>query len=113
MRNFVGLTVLVIAASPDRLALIGRYVRDHCCEIVEATNASVAEVALERVQIWSSSIWIVNPEMGLRSIRARQGARAGAWRTRPPVILLAATRAGARRKKRGRRRGAGDPAVLS
>ena len=27
VRDFVGLTVLVIAASPDRLALIGRYVR--------------------------------------------------------------------------------------
>src|SRR6267154_1074370 len=35
VRGFVGLTVLVIAASPDRLALIGRYVRSIItCEIV-------------------------------------------------------------------------------
>src|SRR5262249_27353737 len=27
VRSFVGLTVLVVAASPDRLALLGRYVR--------------------------------------------------------------------------------------
>src|SRR5437588_12206801 len=50
VRGFVGLTVLVIAASPDRLALIGRYVRRIItCGVVEATNASVAEVALEQV----------------------------------------------------------------
>src|SRR5437588_2096300 len=41
VRGFVGLTVLVVAASPDRLALIGRYIRSIiACEIVEATNAA-------------------------------------------------------------------------
>src|SRR5262249_26091888 len=48
VRNFVGLTVLVVAASPDRLSLLGRYVRSIIsCEIIEATEAGVAEVALD------------------------------------------------------------------
>ena len=89
VRDFVGLTVLVVAASPDRLALIGRYVRSIItCEIVEATNASVAEVALEQ----GPDLVVVDldlmPEMGLRSIRtAKERAAAQAHPT--PVILLA------------------------
>jgi len=89
VRDFVGLTVLVIAASPDRLALIGRYVRSIItCEIVEATNASVAEVALEQ----GPDLVVVDldlmPEMGLRCIRAaKERAKAQAHPT--PVILLA------------------------
>ena len=89
VRGFVGLTVLVIAASPDRLALIGRYVRSIiACEIIEATNASVAEVALEQ----GPDLVVVDldlmPEMGLRSIRtAKERAAAQAHTT--PVILLA------------------------
>ena len=40
VRTFVGLTVLVVAASQDRLQLLGRYVRSIItCEIVEATYA--------------------------------------------------------------------------
>jgi type IV pilus assembly protein PilZ len=89
VRDFVGLTVLVVAASPDRLALIGRYVRSIItCEIVEATNASVAEVALEQ----GPDLVVVDldlmPEMGLRCIRAaKERAKAQAHPT--PVILLA------------------------
>jgi uncharacterized protein (TIGR02266 family) len=89
VRGFVGLTVLVIAASPDRLALIGRYVRSIItCEIIEATNASVAEVALEQ----GPDLVVVDldllPEMGLRCIRAaKERAKAQAHST--PVILLA------------------------
>ena len=89
VRDFVGLTVLVVAASPDRLALIGRYVRSIiACEIVEATNASVAEVALEQ----GPDLVVVDldlmPEMGLRCIRAaKERAKAQAHPT--PVILLA------------------------
>jgi type IV pilus assembly protein PilZ len=89
VRGFVGLTVLVIAASPDRLALIGRYVRSIItCEIVEATNASVAEVALEQ----GPDLVVVDldlmPEMGLRCIRAAK-ERAQSRSHPTPVILLA------------------------
>ena len=103
VRGFVGLTVLVIAASPDRLALIGRYVRSIItCEIVEATNASVAEVALEQ----GPDLVVVDldlmPEMGLRCIRtAKERAAAQAHPT--PVILLAGdARVRAGRKNFGR-----------
>jgi uncharacterized protein (TIGR02266 family) len=89
VRSFVGLTVLVVAASPDRLALIGRYVRSIiACEIVEATNAAVAEVALEE----SPDLVVVDldlqPEMGLRCVRAAK-AHAAALESPTPVITLA------------------------
>jgi uncharacterized protein (TIGR02266 family) len=89
VRGFVGLTVLVVAASPDRLALLGRYVRSIiACEIVEATNAAVAEVALEQIPDLVVVDLDVMPEMGLRCIRT-----AKAQQTQPdhstPVILLA------------------------
>jgi uncharacterized protein (TIGR02266 family) len=89
VRGFVGLTVLVVAASPDRLALIGRYVRSIiACEIVEATNASVAEVALDQGPDLVVVDLDVMPEMGLRCIRsAKAHAKAVAQGT--PVILLA------------------------
>jgi uncharacterized protein (TIGR02266 family) len=89
VRGFVGLNVLVIAASPDRLALIGRYVRSIiACEIVEATNASVAEVALEQGPDLVVVDLDLQPEMGIRCIRAAK-ARAAAVAHPTPVILLA------------------------
>jgi DNA-binding response OmpR family regulator len=89
VRGFVGLTVLVIAASPDRLALIGRYVRSIiACEIVEATSASVAEVALEQGPDLVVVDLDVHPEMGLRCIRAAK-TREAAQAHPTPVILLA------------------------
>ena len=105
VRDFVGLTVLVIAASPDRLALIGRYVRSIItCEIVEATNASVAEVALEQ----GPDLVLVDldllPEMGLRCIRAAK-ERAAAQAHPTPVILLAGD---ARVRQAGRTSGADE-----
>jgi uncharacterized protein (TIGR02266 family) len=89
VRGFVGLTVLVIAASPDRLALIGRYVRSIiACEIVEATNTAVAEVALEQGPDLVLVDLDVMPEMGLRCIRAAK-QRAADLAHPTPVILLA------------------------
>jgi uncharacterized protein (TIGR02266 family) len=89
VRSFVGLTVLVIAASHDRLALIGRYVRSIiACEIVEATSAQVAEVALEQMPDLVLVDLDVQPEMGLRCIRATK-AHAAAQEHATPVILLA------------------------
>ncbi|MFI5290525.1 MAG: TIGR02266 family protein [Polyangia bacterium] len=86
VRTFVGLTVLVVAASPDRLALLGRYVRSIiACEIVEATSTEVAEVALEERPDLVIVDLDLQPAMGMRVIEA---ARASQDR-RPPVILLA------------------------
>jgi len=90
VRGFVGLTVLVVAASPDRLALLGRYVRSIIsCEIVEATNAAVAEVALEQGP-GPDLVVIdldVHPDMGLRCIRAAKTHAAARAHTTPVVLL--------------------------
>src|SRR5688572_4376424 len=84
VRTFMGLTVLVVAASPDRLALLGRYVRSIiACEIVEATSAALAEVALAEGPDLVIVDLDVRPEMGMRvmnSARKRPGAT--------PIILL-------------------------
>lgn len=89
VRGFVGLTVLVVAASPDRLALLGRYVRSIiACEIIEATNAPVAEVALEQGPDLVVVDLDVHPEMGLRCIRAAKTHEATQAHA-TPVILLA------------------------
>jgi uncharacterized protein (TIGR02266 family) len=89
VRSFVGLTVLVVAASPDRLALIGRYIRSIiACEIVEATNAAVAEVALEQIPDLVVVDLDVRPEMGLRCIRSAK-SHAATMGQGTPVILLA------------------------
>jgi uncharacterized protein (TIGR02266 family) len=47
VEDFMGLTVLVLAGSPDRLSLLGRYVRSiMSCEILEATTKLEADNAL-------------------------------------------------------------------
>jgi uncharacterized protein (TIGR02266 family) len=92
VRGFLGLTVLVVAASPDRLALIGRYVRSIiACEIVEATSAPVAEVAMEQMPDLVVVDLDVRPEMGLRCIRSAKShitERGQGTRSTTPVILL-------------------------
>ncbi len=90
VRHFTGLTVLVVAASPDRLALLGRYVRSIIsCDIVEATNREVAEVALEEGPDLVIVDLDLRPDLGLRVIAAAKAhAQATQVRT-PPVILLA------------------------
>jgi uncharacterized protein (TIGR02266 family) len=89
VRGFMGLTVLVVAASPDRLALIARYVRSIiACEIVEATSAAVAEVALEAGPDLVVVDLDVKPEMGLRCIKVAKAHAAEAAHP-TPVILLA------------------------
>jgi uncharacterized protein (TIGR02266 family) len=91
VRDFSGLRVLVVAASPDRLALLGRTLRSIIsCEIVEATGPEVAEVALED----APDLVVIDlenaREMGLRTIRnAKQRTRGELVST--PVILLAKT----------------------
>lgn len=86
VRTFVGLTVLVVAASPDRLALLGRYVRSIiACEIVEATSTDVAEVALDERPDLVIVDLDLQPAMGMRVIEAARATQD----KRPPVILLA------------------------
>jgi uncharacterized protein (TIGR02266 family) len=89
VRDFSGLTVLVVAASSDRLALLARYVRSIvACEIVEATSAEVAEVALEQ----GSDLVVVDldrqADLGMRTIRTAK-AHADVLAHPTPIILLA------------------------
>jgi uncharacterized protein (TIGR02266 family) len=47
VEHFLGLTVLVVAGTSDRLSLLGRYVRSiMTCEILEATSKAEAEAGL-------------------------------------------------------------------
>jgi type IV pilus assembly protein PilZ len=90
VRDFVGLTVLVVAASPDRLALLGRYVRSIItCEIVEATSTQVAEVALEEKPDLVVVDLDVRPDLGMRTIAAAR-AQSQTHGSPIPIILLAA-----------------------
>ncbi len=89
VKNFVGLTVLIFASSPDRLQLIGRYVRSIvACDIVEATSIDLAEVALDQ----KPDLLVVDldqrTEVGLQTIRAAK-ARQEREHQPLPVILMA------------------------
>jgi type IV pilus assembly protein PilZ len=89
VRNFVGLTVLVVAASPDRLSLIGRYVRSIIsCEILEATDEPVAEVALDSGPDLVLVDLDLRSELGMKTILAAKAREAATSHT-TPVILLA------------------------
>lgn len=89
VRTFIGLSVLVVAASPDRLALLGRYVRSIItCDIVEATGLELAEVALSHGPDLVIVDLDVKAEMGLKTIAAAK-ARAAVTQHATPVILLA------------------------
>lgn len=106
VRDFMGLTVLVVAASPDRLALLGRYVRSIIsCEIVEATNAEVAEVALDERPDLVIVDLDVEPELGLRVIGAAKTISAAHDVRTPPLILLAGD---ATARTNGKRAGADE-----
>jgi uncharacterized protein (TIGR02266 family) len=86
VRDFVGLTVVVVAASPDRLALLARYMRSMiACEVIEASSAPVAEVALESGPDLVVVDLDVKPEVGLHTIAATK-ARSSSKPT--PVIAL-------------------------
>jgi uncharacterized protein (TIGR02266 family) len=89
VRDFIGLTVLVVAASPDRLALLARYVRSIIsCEILEATDEGVAEVALDAVPDLVVVDLDVRGELGMKTIQAAR-ARDEAIEHSTPIILLA------------------------
>jgi uncharacterized protein (TIGR02266 family) len=89
VRDFMGLTVLVVAASPDRLALLARYVRSIIsCEILEATDEPVAEVALDAVPDLVVVDLDVRGELGMKTIHAAR-ARDEATEHSTPIILLA------------------------
>ena len=83
VRNFTGLTVLVVAASPDRLQLLGRYVRAIIsCDIVEATTKETAEVAIDEKPDLVIVDLDVRAEVGMRTIQtAKQKAQAAGTST--------------------------------
>jgi uncharacterized protein (TIGR02266 family) len=84
VRNFVGLTVLVVAASTDRLQLLARYVRSMiACDILEATDEESAEDALRRAPDLVLVDLDRGTSMGLATIRTTR-AQAG----EVPVIVL-------------------------
>jgi uncharacterized protein (TIGR02266 family) len=88
VREFTGLTVLVAAASADRMALLARYVRSIIsCDVVEAMSAPLAEVALESRPDLALVDLDRRPAVGMRIIAT---ARARAEAGQPtPVIALA------------------------
>lgn len=89
VRRFAGLTLLVVAASPDRLTMLARSLRSIVsCNIIEATSAAVAEVAFESRPDLAVVDLDVEEEMGLRAL-ARAKADGGAAAT--PVIVMAAS----------------------
>jgi len=89
VRNFIGLTVLVVAASPDRLSLLARYVRSIIsCEILEATDEPVAEVALESGPDLVVVDLDLRSELGMKTVLAAK-ARDAAMQHSTPVIILA------------------------
>jgi uncharacterized protein (TIGR02266 family) len=100
VRDFVGLTVLVVAGSADRLSLLGRYVRSVIsCEILEAGTPEVAEVSLEQQ---APDLVVVDldagRELGFAAVRAAKRGNASV-----PVILLAGS---AEARAEGRTHGA-------
>ena len=105
VRTFMGLTVLVAAPSPDRLALLGRYVRSIItCDIVEATSAEVAEVALEESPDLVIVDLDVRPDMGMRIITAAKEREQKSGQV-TPIIILAAD---AQRRATGKAAGADE-----
>jgi type IV pilus assembly protein PilZ len=90
VRTFMGLTVLVVAASHDRLALLGRYVRSIiACDIVEGKDSTIAEVALEEGPDLVIVDLDLRPEIGMKVIETAKSPAAAAAGRNPPVILLA------------------------
>ena len=99
--SFVGLHVLVVAASADRLSLLGRYVRSIVsCDIVEATKLEIAEVALDQEPDLIIVDLDVRPDLGMQTI-----ARARKRPVQMPIILLAGD---ARRRDAGKAAGADE-----
>jgi type IV pilus assembly protein PilZ len=99
--TFVGLHVLVVAASADRLSLLGRYVRSIVqCDIVEATKLEIAEVALDQEPDLIIVDLDVRPDLGMQTI-----ARARKRKVQMPIILLAGD---VRRRDAGKAAGADE-----
>jgi len=89
VQDFMGLTVLVLAGSQDRLALLGRYVRSiMSCEILEATTAAEAETALAAAPDLVLLDVDRSTELGIKTIEEIKAR--GAMSSPLPVILLAA-----------------------
>jgi uncharacterized protein (TIGR02266 family) len=88
VRDFLGLTVLVVAASSDRLALLTRFVRSIIsCEVLEASDEPVAEVALESGPDLVVVDLDVRRDLGLRTIVAARERDEATQHTTPIIIL--------------------------
>ncbi len=113
VQTFLGLTVLVVAASHERLSLIKRYVQSIIsCEVVEATDEDLAEVALEGACDLVVVDLDLEPDIGMRTI-ANTRARDADLEYPTPIILLAGDPEVRPGKSGRRRRGAGHTAVVS
>jgi type IV pilus assembly protein PilZ len=105
VRTFMGLSVLVVAASQDRLVLLGRYVRSIiACDIVEATTLEVAEVALQEAPDLVIVDLDVRADMGMKTIKTAK-QRAAETKHQTPVIILAGDPA---RRTQGKTAGADE-----
>ncbi len=89
VESFLGLTVLVVAASHERLSLIKRYVQSIIsCEVVEATDEDLAEVALEGACDLVVVDLDLRPDVGMRTIAGTR-ARDAELEYPTPIILMA------------------------
>lgn len=88
VQDFMGLTVVIIAGAPERLALLGRYVRSiMSCEVLEATQDQEAENALAAQPDLVILDIERSPHLGVKTVELVKSAKT---QTGPmPLILLA------------------------
>ena len=102
VKNFVGLTVLIFASSPDRLQLIGRYIRSIVtCDIVEATSVDLAEVALDQ----EPDLLVVDLDQrtaaGIQTIRAAKHRQERNQQPLPIIVMAQNPKVRAQGKEEG------------
>lgn len=85
VQDFVGITVLLLAGAPERLTLLGRYVRSIiACEVLEAASLTEAAAALAA----KPDLVVIDLERA-SSLSAETVARLKMRDAGTPVILLA------------------------
>jgi uncharacterized protein (TIGR02266 family) len=105
VRKFEGLSVLMVAGSPDRLNLLGRYMRNIiACEVAEAISTEDVENGLADLPDLLLVDLDLAPWVGLRAIEITK-QKSTREASSPPIILLAGD---ATVRERGQKAGADE-----